>query len=206
MLNVEDFIDKYKNYNDEELYQVYETIDNYSEEAKTALYKVIEKRGGLDSILNNLKDKKAIQKETLRIRNETTKLCSNETNAEFIKTLVTSETLSKPQVDEIIDARFAEFESLTKDRSVNSKTIVLALVGMVIASVIGGVLWGLQLIYSKRIFTILAMGLALLCYGIISLITKKSKKNQVVVIATILAIVFSILIGQLLYAIVGYQE
>lgn len=54
MLTVEDYIKKYKDYNDKEIYELYETLDNYSEDEKRALYKVIEERGGLDTILNNL--------------------------------------------------------------------------------------------------------------------------------------------------------
>lgn len=54
MLTVEDYIKKYKDYSDKEIYELYETLDNYSEDEKRALYKVIEERGGLDTILNNL--------------------------------------------------------------------------------------------------------------------------------------------------------
>lgn len=54
MLTIDDFIEKYKKYNDKKLYEEYENIDNLSEDERTALYKAIEEKGGLDSILNNL--------------------------------------------------------------------------------------------------------------------------------------------------------
>ena len=54
MPNTDDFIKKYEKYSDQELYKIYEVIDNYPDEEKDALYKVIEERGGLDTLLNNL--------------------------------------------------------------------------------------------------------------------------------------------------------
>jgi len=71
---------------------------------------------------------------------------------------------------------------------------------------VGGSLWGLQLIYSKKVFVILLIGLVLLCYGIIKFSTKQSNKNVVVVITTIVSVLMAIIIGQFIYEIVGYQK
>jgi len=127
-------------------------------------------------------------------------------NAEFIKPLVTSDILPKEKVHEIIDTKFGQFEAHLTDTAINSKTILYALIGIAIAGILGGTLWGLQLMYSKKIFVIFIAELALLCYGIIKLTTKKSKENRVVLIATILSFILSILIGGLIFEIVGYQQ
>jgi len=206
MLSVEDFIDKYEQYSDEELFEVNSNIENYSPEAKEALDFVLAKKGGLEKIQHVLGEKKKINDEIIRIKRETSKLSSKETNAEFIKTLITSDILPKDQVNYIIDEKFGEFEARLKDTTINSKTIVHAAIGTAIASVSGGILWSLQMIYSKRIFIILILGLVLLCYGIIKFTTKKSKENKVVFIATIVSFILSILIGSLIFEIIGFQE
>ena len=92
-----------------------------------------------------------------------------------------------------------------KDTKVDSKTIVKAAVGGSISSLVGGAFWGLQLIYSNRIFIILVVGLALLCYGIVKLVVKKSKENKVVVIASLISFMLAILLGTFIFQIVGYQ-
>jgi hypothetical protein len=206
MLSVKDFIDKYEQYSDDELFEVNSNIEDYSPEAKEALYIVLANKGGLEKIEKKIADKKIISDEIIRIKVETSKLSSKETNAEFIKTLVSSNILSKDDVDKIIDEKFGQFEAHVKDTTIDSKTIVQALIGTVIASILGGILWGLQMIYSKRIFYIFILGLAMLCYGIVKLTTKKSKENRVVFIAVVLSFILSMLFGTLIYQVIGYQE
>ncbi len=99
-----------------------------------------------------------------------------------------------------------EIEQELNDKKIKPRTIAGGIIGGTIAAVTGGALWGLQLIYSGRIFLILGIGLALFCYGIISAATKQSKNNIVVLIATVISIIVAIGIGQLLYEIVGYRK
>ena len=65
--------------------------------------------------------------------------------------------------------------------------------------------WGLQMIYSKRMFYIFFVGLALLSYYLIKALTKQTKNNSFVFIATIISVILALFIGQLLYEIVGYR-
>jgi len=206
MLSKEELITKYQQYSDNELLEVYSNRDGYSEEANEAINIVLESKGGLEAIRKNLLEKKVISDEINRIKKETEKLSSKETNAEFIKSLVSSSILSKEEVSEIVDSKYSEFEAHLKDTKIDSKTIVKSAVGGSIASLVGGAFWGLQLIYSNRIFIILVVGLALLCYGIVKLVVKKSKENKVVLIASLISFILSILLGTLIFQIVGYQE
>jgi len=93
-----------------------------------------------------------------------------------------------------------------EDKKIKPRTVIGSIIGCIVAGLIGGTLWGLQMIYSGRIFYILLIGLVLLCYGIIKISTKQTKKNTVVLIATVISVVLSLLIGQLLYDIIGYQK
>ena len=205
MFTVQDFVAKYKNYTDEELYGLNSTISDYSDEAREALEIVLQKKGGLETIVKALQSKKIITDEIRRITKETIELGGKGTNVEFLKTLIKSNILPEEQVHTIIDLKFAEIEAAEKDRRITPKTILGSVIGSVIASVIGGILWGLQLIYSHRIFFILGLGLILLCYGIIKLTTRQSKENTAVFIATLIAVLLSLAIGGLLYKSIGYR-
>ncbi|MGE5109119.1 MAG: hypothetical protein ACM3H8_16395 [Sphingobacteriales bacterium] len=206
MLSVSDFVSKYQNYSDEELYDVHLNINGYSDEAKKALSIVLENKGGIDPLLKRLEEKRIVDNEIKRIKKETAELGSQGIDSSFIKATTTSDILSAEKVNEIIDNKYVEVETELADKKINPRTIVGSVIGGGIASLVGGILWGLQMIYSQRIFYMLFVGLILLCYGIIRLSTKQSKKNTVVVIATIASTILAVLIGQLLYEMIGYQS
>ncbi len=206
MLSISDFILKYENYTDEELHDVYLNQETYSDDAQKALQIVLEKKGGVEPLLKRLEEKRIVENEIQRIKRETAQLGSNGVDPSFIKTTTASNILSPEKVNEIIDNKFAEVERELEDKKIKPRTIVGSIIGGAIASIIGGTLWGLQMIYSHRIFYILGIGLALLCYGIIKGATKQSKNNKVVLIASIISIILAILFGQFLYQIFGYRE
>jgi hypothetical protein len=66
MLTIQDFVAKYETYSDEELYKVHHHLENYSEEAGKALNFVMEKKGGLDSLIKRLEAKAIISNEKKR--------------------------------------------------------------------------------------------------------------------------------------------
>lgn len=205
MFTVADFVSKYDSYSDEELMDIHSNMAGYSIESQEALHIVIQKKGGLDKLLKNLEEKQTIENEINRIRKETAITGSQNIDPAFIKTVTNSNILPAEKVKEIIDTKYKEIESELDDKKIKPRTIVMGSVGAAIASLIGGALWGLQLIYSHRIFFFLLAGLVLICYGIIKVLTRQSYKNLVVIIATIVSVILSVLIGTVLYNFVGYQ-
>jgi len=206
MLSVSDFISRYEKYSDEELYEIYKTIDNYSPEAKEALDKVLEKKGGVESLIKKIEEKQTIQAEINRIKNETNVLGHRGVDSSFIKTTMTSEIFSKDEIEKIIDDKYSEVEENLKDQKITDKTIVWVIIGGVIATIVGGALWGASIIFSGRIFYIFIAGLYIVCYGIIRLITKKSYNNKAVLIASVISSAIAFLLGFLLYNIFGFIE
>ena len=195
MLNISDFKEKFENYSDEQLYEAKVNADQYSDDGKEALNIVINKRGGIDLLELRILDKKKIDDEIKRIRLETFRLSSKETNAEFIKTLITSDLLPEEKVHEIIDEQFNKFETHVKNITIDSKTITKAVIATLLGSLVGGIYMWFVLSNATRIPILFFIGLGLLCYGIIRLITKKTRANTVVFIATLLSFIFSLLIG-----------
>jgi hypothetical protein len=206
MFSVEDFVLKYGKYTDEEILNVHSNISDYSNEAKIALDKVINGRGGLDSLLKKAESKSILLNEEKRIAKETEYFGKQGIDASFINTVTSSAILSEEKVKEIIDRKYAEVEAEMDNTKIKPRTIVGSIIGGGIASIIGGALWGLQMIYSKRIFYIFFGGLVLLSYYVIKASTNQNEKNNFVFIATIISVIVALLIGQFLYEIFGYQS
>ncbi|MBL0145390.1 MAG: hypothetical protein IPP48_06165 [Chitinophagaceae bacterium] len=64
MLTVDDFITKFSKYSDQELFEVYQNIEGYSEHAKMALAHVIETKGGLNRLTNSIVESQQFAGET----------------------------------------------------------------------------------------------------------------------------------------------
>jgi hypothetical protein len=203
MLSIPDFVLKYEHYTDEELHEIYLNHEGYSDEALKALHIVLEKRGGLSSFLKRMEEKSIVENEIQRIKRETSQLGSKGIDSSFIKTTAVSHILSAEKVHEIIDNEFVDVEQELEDKKIKPRTITGSIIGGVIASIVGGGLWGLQLIYAHRIFYIFGIGLAFLCYGIIKSATKQTRNNIVVLVASVISVIVAIVIGQSLYEYFG---
>jgi D-serine dehydratase len=205
MLTIKDFTEKFESYSDYELYQIANNPSGYTQEVQEAISIVVNKRGGLAAVAERLAKAKDIAIEIDRVEKEVHSLTTPETDLSFMKTMIQSNILSIDQLNETIEKSYALAQTQLKDKAVTPNTILGSILGCGIASIIGGILWGLQLIYSNAVFSILAIGLFLLCFFIIKLITKKSFKNTSVFVATIVAVILSVVIGQLLYMAIGYR-
>ncbi|MBS1509635.1 MAG: hypothetical protein JST86_02245 [Bacteroidetes bacterium] len=206
MFTVADFVSTYNNYSDEELYIIYNNPDKYSAEGNEAARIVIDNKGGVDQLVERLREKAAVNKEIKRIQKETKEMGSSGIDSAFIKTVTQSAILNTDEVNSIIDHQYTKVEAALENKKIKPRTIVGSVVGGFIAAVIGGVLWGLQMIYSHRIFYLFFAGLALLCYGIIKFATRQDKTNIVVFIATVISVMLALLIGEFLYSMIGYIE
>jgi len=117
--------------------------------------------------------------------------------------------LTPEQVTRIIDDTYRQVQLEVEDSRIKSRTVIGGLIGMVLATLIGGALWGLKLIYGPperiemKIELILLFGLLLVCYGIIKLCTRQSWKNIVVLIAIVLSFLMAIFLGMRLFDVIG---
>jgi hypothetical protein len=203
VLTKEDFIIQYENASDEELYQIYIKREDYTEEAKEAVELAINKRGGIEELEQRLLQRQTLKNEEERIIKETSKLYASGSDLGFIKKMITSEILTEENVNQIIRSKIAVLRMEEEDKKIKPRTVFGGLVGGVIASIVGGILWGLQMIQMHRIFLLLLVGLVLLSYGIIKLLTRQSKRNTVVLISTVISVIAALVIGRLLFEIFG---
>jgi hypothetical protein len=204
MLNIQDFVAKYETYSDEELYNVHHNLDSYSEEAGEALNIVVEKKGGLDSLIKRLEAKAIITNEKRRIANEAAKLGLNGVDASFIKNTTTSTILSKEELHDIIETNVEKAESIVEDKKVTSETIMKSILGCGLASLVGGGFASLQFLYFGATSHLLVIGMGLICYAVVKFVTKKSYNNTAVILASFVAFILSYLIGSLAFSVFGY--
>ena len=64
----------------------------------------------------------------------------------FLKKIITSDVLSSEKAHEIIGNKIVEIRVEEEDKKIKPSTVIGSIFGGGIASLIGGVLWGLQMI------------------------------------------------------------
>lgn len=203
MLTEKDFIEKFQNYSDDELYNISSNIDGYSEEAQSALKKVIESKGGLDRLTTSIDEQKKIATEIKRIQIETNKLGSGGFDEEFIKKTATSNILSKEQVQEIIDKQYDHLTAEVEDKKIDPQTIGRCVAGGIISSLVCGIAFGTFIIFTGAISILIIIGLALACFAIVKAIVKKSSNNSAVILTTLISFIIAFTVGYFLFQFIG---
>lgn len=204
MLTLDDFVAKYDAYSDDELNNIYENAENYSEEAGEALQFVVKKRGGREALIKRLEENLIIENEKIRIANESAVFGLEGVDESFVKATTTSAILSQKEVNEIIEDSVAKAAAIAEDKKVNADTVAKSMLGGALASIAGGAFASLQLLYFGATSVLMVIGTALICYGIVKLVTKKSYNNTAVLLAAFAAFILAHLIAMAAFSIFGY--
>lgn len=90
-----------------------------------------------------------------------------------------------------------------EDRKIKPRTIFGSIIGVILASIVGTILWTVQLLYAggyiaEKITFVLGAGLFFVCYGIVKATTGQSKKNVLVFLSSVIAVAVSIIVGHYL--------
>jgi hypothetical protein len=195
----------YNAYSDEELTEAWRSINDYTPEAIEVLTAVIEKRGGIEALLENEQLSGEVFQETERIKQQVRQLASPGVEPEFLHKMISSDILYETQRLAIIRETLDTIAHEKEDMEIKPRTLVGGSLAAGLAAVIGGILWGLQLMWSGRIFYIFLIGLVVLSYSFIRFFTKQSHKNTAVVILTVISTFVALAIGQLMYEFWGRQ-
>jgi len=203
MLTKQDFIEQYEQYSDEELYMMLQNKSQYSQEGQSAMDEVIESKGGIERLEDIIQQKQLVYREKVRIGNEVKKLAVTAVDEEFLQKMITSTILPPQEVQQVINEAFAQVRHYQKDVGITPRTIFGSVLGGSIGAIVGGLIWGLQLIQMQRMFFVLAFGLFILSYSLIRLFTKQSKNNTVVLIASCVSTGIAIGLGFMIYQMFG---
>ena len=202
MFTVADFKLKYAAASDEDLYDIQANPESYSAEAVEAAKVVIEDRGGLTAIENKLAARHQVRAEANRIRHEVEGLFKPAIDDAFLMKMITSEILTPEQVHEVVNRKLVQLRAEHTDTTIKPRTVYGSLLGLVVASLVGGILI-ILLLDQKRIPLFLLMGIFALNYGIIKLMTRQSHKNVIVLIASVFSVALSYLVAMIIASVIG---
>jgi hypothetical protein len=200
----EEIVERYQKYSDEELLDVYSKIEEYTDEGKEALKIILRERGGLESLKERVEKEFEIEREVSRVKVEIAELLNQGRNSFEIIGNIKINNITSTHLEKIIEEVSTEFEQEKVDKQIKPRTILGSIVGGFIGGTIGGIVWGVQMMYSNHMFLIFVIGLAMLSYVFIRLFTRQSKKNIIVLIMTVLSVLYSLILGQIIFEIFGY--
>jgi hypothetical protein len=181
----------YSKYNFKELADVYTTtFANYGK-INDELLEEINNRGGEIKFKEQLENEKRLHKERQRIINETTELITPETDLDFVKKLISSELISKSEVDTIVESAATSTIKYQSNKAITSKTIAGCIIGGGMGYLLGLGLLILEAIFLKDVFYISLILIYVIAYFLIRLITKQNASNIIVFISALLTTILS---------------
>lgn len=185
----------YHKHTDEDLFETYQSMLDYSGRVEPDLMAEIEHRGGMEVFLKKLHMHQQKEKEKNRIADEVYSLCRKGFSLSLIKSQVKSPLLHDQDLNQLVEEKFNAFVWHKKDVSVSRKTLVLCVISFLITSTAGSAVWG----YSVKHFGALSyVALAILAISIMVLtqfIVGKTTSNVLVFATGFLSIIASYLLG-----------
>ena len=187
----------YSKYSDDELIDSYSTMLDYSGKANAEILAEIQSRGGLDSFLKQKELKEKNKKEVGRISKEVHDACKNYVGVDldFVKHSITSDILSNEDLSYLIERKFVEHKATLADKEINSNTIVGSLTGILVGSVLGSIFLIICIVIFNSIVYFPIVGVYIIAYQTIKFITKKSRNNIVVFVASFISTILALLIA-----------
>lgn len=204
MSNIEDLKTRYREESNENLYDIYLNIKDYSADAKEALTVILQEKGGLEKIKLILDKKQDKRFEKIRLEKQIIEFHKEGMEVDEITLSLKPILLSQNELQQLVKQKVNSIEKDASVKSINPRTIIGGVLGAIVGGTIGGILWGLHMMYSNKMVLFFIFGLVLISYAIIKWTTKQSKKNIAVLILTILSVIYALLLGEILYSIFGY--
>ena len=185
----------YSKFSYDDLIESYTNMIAYSGKVEPEIVQEIENRGGMEKFLRAIDNNKKHRVEVDRIVKQVFELSSEYKDLEFIRQFIKSDTLRKDDLDDLIERKFDEYQIMSADKKINSKTIFGSLLGVLFGSLLGSLFLFLSTFIFGGIVFYLLFFVIFICYSSIKIITKQSKNNAVVFVATVIATLISFLLS-----------
>lgn len=189
----------FSTYPDTDLLESYSTALDYSGKPDKDLMSEIDRRGGIEALKKRVDEENIVPAEIRRIQSLVFSLYWKKVENSEIRAQITSEILSTGELDDVVRKAIMKAEIRYKDLSITRRTILGALIGTIISSVAGGVLWYYINLQTGKIYYVITPFILLVSYPIIWFCTRLSKNNAVVFIANFLSAFIAIILGIWLY-------
>lgn len=189
----------YKNYSDADLIRAYSTMMENTGSIPKDLEKVMTDRGGIDFFKRILALRKSHPEEINRITKEVQGLTDQYSNAEFVRTFISSDHMSKEDLDLYVTRLHDEYRDSLADQAITKDTVLKSLFGLLAGSIASGLFWWLMMIIFHKPFYFILPVVYFIGYIIIKALTKQSSRNTIVLVCSLGAMILGILIGHFLY-------
>lgn len=189
---------------DNEILNVYYNQSDYTPEAVEAVNEILSERGGAENWIKEKEQKALKQQEVLKTQQQI--FLALKAGQDVNPSIYASEKLDIEEIMQIIAQEKRAVEAVIKDEKITTGTVTKGIIGGAIAAVAGGIVFGLSLIHSGKVFFILLAGLWIVAFALVKGFTGKSGNNVAVVVISVVSAVIAAMLGFLLYSIVGYQQ
>jgi hypothetical protein len=187
----------YSKFPEQDLIESYNNQIDYQGKATQELLEEITSRGSLEDFQAKIGNQKIILNERNRVIREIHQHYLNKSSKQECLSLINSELISQEEIKTLVDTKYLHIQQSIENLNVDSDTIIKSLLGIIISSPISTAIIGL-LIYAINgllVFNFFLLVPAyIINYFIIRLITKKTRANLTVFIATFLSTILNILI------------
>jgi hypothetical protein len=182
----------YSKFSEQDLIESYNNQIDYQGKPSKELLDEISQRSSLQDFQTKIEDQKTLLNERNRIIREVHQHYMNKSSKQECLALLSSVMLSNAEIQLLVDEKYIQIHQNIENLKVDSDTILYSFLGIFIASAVSSVILFLC-IYLAALHFYLLIPAYIINYLIIKSITKKTRDNLAVFIATFIATVLNLI-------------
>jgi len=186
----------YSKFSEQDLIESYNNQIDYQGKPNKELLDEISQRSSLQDFQAKIEDQKTLLNERNRIIREVHQHYMNKSSKQECFSLLSSDILSKAEIQLIVNEKYVQIHQNVENLKVDSDTILYSFLGIFIASAVSSVILFLciyKFTFLAALHFYLLIPAYIINYLIIKSVTKKTRDNLAVFIATFIATVLNLI-------------
>ena len=186
----------YSKFSEQDLIESYNNQIDYQGKPSKELLDEISQRSSLQDFQAKIEDQKTLLNERNRIIREVHQHYMNKSSKQECFSLLSSDILSKAEIQLIVNEKYVQIHQNVENLKVDSDTILYSFLGIFIASAVSSVILFLciyKFTFLAALHFYLLIPAYIINYLIIKSVTKKTRDNLAVFIATFIATVLNLI-------------
>lgn len=186
----------YSKFSEQDLIESYNNQIDYQGKATQELLEEITNRGTFENFQAKIENQKGMLNERNRIIREIHQHYFNKFSKEESLSLLKSDLLSRQEIRILVEEKYVDIHQNVENLNVDSDTILKSFVGIIIASFVSSVIiftiiFSINALIALHFFLLIPA--YIINYFVIRLITKKTRDNLAVFIATFIATILNLI-------------
>jgi hypothetical protein len=186
----------YSKFSEQDLIESYNNQIDYQGKPSKELLDEISQRSSLQDFQAKIEDQKTLLNERNRIIREVHQHYMNKSSKQECFSLLSSDILSKAEIQLIVNEKYVQIHQNVENLKVDSDTILYSFLGIFIASAVSSLILFLciyKFTFLAALHFYLLIPAYIINYLIIKSVTKKTRDNLAVFIATFIATVLNLI-------------